>query len=193
MRRSSSSSTRSPAQLLMLLAIMAMYWTAGTTDITVLLEDRVRAEDADLAVARLLRLLRGEDADVAGAHLAARRACRSADRGFGDPGRHSPQDGRLRLHPLLAADVPRRLALFHPAHLRAVGDCDHLHLAGRAGAGQHEEADRLFVGRPYGLRDDGHLRRQHAGRSGRGLSDDQPRPRLGRALPLRRRRLRPHA
>ena len=29
---------------------------------------------ADLAVARLLRLVRGEDADVAGPHLAARRA-----------------------------------------------------------------------------------------------------------------------
>ena len=47
--------------LLMLLAIMAMYWTAGTTDITVLLEDRLRAEDADLAVARLFRVLRGQD------------------------------------------------------------------------------------------------------------------------------------
>ena len=96
--------------LLMLLAIMAMYWTAGTTDIEVLLQDRLRAGDAELAVAGLLRLLRGEDADVAGAHLAARRACRGADRGLGDPGRHPPEDGRLRLHALLAADVPGRLA-----------------------------------------------------------------------------------
>ena len=39
--------------------------------------------DADMAMARLLRLLRGEDADVAGAHLAAGRACRGADRRFG--------------------------------------------------------------------------------------------------------------
>ena len=46
-------------------------------------------QHADLAVARLLRLLRGEDADVAGAHLAARRARRGADRGLGDPGRRS--------------------------------------------------------------------------------------------------------
>ena len=74
--------------LLMLLAIMAMYWTAGTTDIEVLLEDRLRARSAEVAVARLLRLVRGEDADVAGAHLAARRACRGADGGLGDPGRH---------------------------------------------------------------------------------------------------------
>ena len=96
--------------LLMLLAIMAMYWTAGTTDIEVLLQDRVRARSAEVAVARLLRLVRGEDADVAGAYLAARRACRGADGGLGDPGRHPVEDGRLRLPALLAADVPGRLA-----------------------------------------------------------------------------------
>ena len=61
---------------------------------------------ADLAVARLLRVVRGEDADVAGAHLAARRARRGADRGLGDPGRDPAEDGRLRLPALLAADVP---------------------------------------------------------------------------------------
>ena len=95
--------------LLMLLAIMAMYGMAGTTDITVLLKTDFPKDDADLAVARLLRLLRGEDADVAGAHLAARRARRGADGGLRDPRRHSAEDGRLRLHPLLAADVPRRV------------------------------------------------------------------------------------
>jgi NADH-quinone oxidoreductase subunit M len=58
--------------VLMLLAIMAMYWNAGTTDIPTLLRHRqVPAQPADLAVAGLLRLLRGEDADVAGPHLAA--------------------------------------------------------------------------------------------------------------------------
>ena len=96
--------------LLMLLAIMTMYWTAGTTDIEALLQLPLHRGDAEVAVARLLRFLRGEDADVAGAHLAARRACRSADRGLGDPGRHPAEDGRLRLHPLLAADVPGRRA-----------------------------------------------------------------------------------
>ena len=76
--------------VLMLLAIMAMYWHAGTTDIPTLMQHRTfAAGDADLAVARLLRLLRGEDADVAGAHLAARRPRRGADRGLGDPGRRS--------------------------------------------------------------------------------------------------------
>ena len=92
--------------VLMLLAIMAMYWEAGTTDIVTLLHHGFPARPAEMGVARLLRLLRGEDADVAGAHLAARRACRSADRGLGHPRRHPAEDGRLRLPALLAADVP---------------------------------------------------------------------------------------
>ena len=71
--------------VLMLLAIMAMYWQAETTDITVLLHT-ISRRHADMAVARVLRLLRGQDADVAGAHLAAGRACRGADRRLGDPG-----------------------------------------------------------------------------------------------------------
>ena len=75
--------------LLMLLAIMAMYWTPARPTSRCCSRPRFAADDADLAVARLLRLLRGEDADVAGAHLAARRACRGADRGLGDPGRRS--------------------------------------------------------------------------------------------------------
>src|SRR6202011_5345255 len=83
---------------------------------------------ADLGVAGVLCLLCGEDADVAGAHLAAGRACRGADRGFGDPGRDPPEDGRLRLPALLAADVPAGLARLRTANLLAVGDCHHLHL-----------------------------------------------------------------
>jgi NADH-quinone oxidoreductase subunit M len=84
--------------VLMLLAIMALYWNAGTTDIPT------------LGVAGVLRLVRGQDADVAGAHLAAGRACRGADRGLGDPGRDSAEDGRLRLPAVLAADVSAGLA-----------------------------------------------------------------------------------
>ena len=104
--------------VLMLLAIMAMYWTAGTTDIPTLLPSHdVRASAADLALARLLRLLRGEDADVAGPHLAARRPCRGADRRLRDPRRHPPEDGRLRLHPLLAPDVPGGVGVFRAARL----------------------------------------------------------------------------
>ena len=57
--------------LLMLLAIMAIYWEAGTTDIPALLTHGFPPQDADLALVRLPRLIRGEAADVAGAYLAA--------------------------------------------------------------------------------------------------------------------------
>ena len=88
---------------------------------------------------------------------------------------------------------PHRLARLRAADLRALGDRHHLHLAGRAGAGGHEEAHRLFVGGAHGLRHHGHLRADHAGRRRRHLPDDLARHRLGRAVPLRRRHLRPHA
>ena len=42
-----------------------------------------------------------------------------------------------------------------------------LHLAGRAGAARHEEADRLFVGRAHGLRHHRPVRLQPAGDRGR--------------------------
>ena len=71
---------------------------------------RGAAVPADLGVAGVLRLVRGQDADVAGAHLAAGRPCRGADRGLGDPGRDPAEDGRLRLPALLAADVPAGVA-----------------------------------------------------------------------------------
>ena len=94
--------------VLMLLAILAIYVQAGTTDIVALLRGHVPfpGRDAALAVAGVLRLLRRQAADVAGAHLASRRPCRSAHRGLGDPCRHPLEDGRLRLPALLAADVP---------------------------------------------------------------------------------------
>ena len=103
--------------VLMLLAIMALYWNGSTTDIPTLMQHRRAALAADLGVARVLRLLRGEDADVAGAHLAAGCPRRGADRGLGDPGRDPPEDGRLRIPALLAADVPARLARFRAADL----------------------------------------------------------------------------
>jgi NADH-quinone oxidoreductase subunit M len=78
--------------VLMLVAMMAMWWEAGTTDIALLLRHEFPAgpsvlgwqivrRDADAAVAGLLRLVCGEDADVAGAYLAARCARAGADRG----------------------------------------------------------------------------------------------------------------
>src|SRR3712207_7890299 len=46
---------------------------------------------------RLPGLLRGEGADVAGPHLAARRTRGGADRRLRDLGRRPAEDGRLRL------------------------------------------------------------------------------------------------
>jgi hypothetical protein len=80
-----------------------------------------------------------------------------------DPGRHLLKMGgygflrfSLPMFPLASADV-------RAADVHAVCNRDHLHLAGGADAGRHEEADRLFVGGPYGLRDHGHLLAQPAG------------------------------
>ena len=179
--------------VLMLLAMMAMYWHAGTTDIPTLLTHKFPARHAVVAVARLLRLVRGEDADVAGAHLAARRARRGADGGLGDPGRHPAEDGRLRLPALLAADVPAGEPGVRAAGVRALGHRHHLHLAGGAGAGGREEADRLFSVAHMGFVTMGIFSFTRAGRRRRHLPDAVARPRLGRAVPVRRRRLRPHA
>ena len=193
MRASSSSSTRFAGSVLMLLAIMAMYWQAGTTDIPTLLHHAFPRVAPDLGLVRLPRFVRGQDADVAVPHLAAGRPCRGADRGFGHPRRDPLEIGRLRLLALLAADVPASLGRSGAADLRDVGRCNHLHLAGRTGAGGREEAHRLFVGGAYGLRHHGIVRGDDAGRRRRHLPDDLARHRLGRAVPLRRRHLRPHA
>ena len=98
---------------------------------------RLSAWLAEMGVACLLCLLRGENADVAGAHLAARRSCRSADRGLGDPCRHPAEDGWLWVPALFTADVPLGQPRLRAAHLHAVGRRHHLHLAGRADAGGH--------------------------------------------------------
>jgi NADH-quinone oxidoreductase subunit M len=82
-------------------------WEGGTDLIPGAARAAIPRIDADLALAGLLRLLRGEDADVAGAHLAARCARRGADCRIGGARRHPAQDGRLRLPALLAARCSR--------------------------------------------------------------------------------------
>ena len=96
--------------VLMLLAIMAMYWDAGTTDIPTLLTHGFPLGLQTWAWLAFFASFAVKTADVAGAHLAAGRPCRGADRGLGDPRRDPAEDGRLRLPALLAADVPARLA-----------------------------------------------------------------------------------
>ena len=94
--------------LLMLLAIMTMYWTAGTTDIEVLLKTAFApamqkwlwlAFFASFAVKMPMWPVHTWLPD---AHVEAPTA------GSVILAAHPPEDGRLRLHPLLAADVPRR-------------------------------------------------------------------------------------
>src|SRR3546814_18855673 len=102
-----------------------------------------------MAVACVLRIVRGQDADVAGPYLAARRACRSADRRLGDPGGRAAEAGRLWLHPLFAADVPGSVGATRLAGIWPVDGRGGLYLACRARADRHEEADRLFVRRAH--------------------------------------------
>ena len=106
--------------LLMLVAILAtrVHLPGGAHGT---LGRRVRHPDADrvrgdgrlrrhLRAPRLRRVLprlRDQGPDVPVPHLAARRPRRGAHRGLGDPGRRPAQAGRLRLHPVRAAAVPR--------------------------------------------------------------------------------------
>ena len=82
-----------------------------------------------------------------------------------------------------------------PVGLRdhAVADRRRLHRLRRAGAGRHEEADRLFVDLAHGLRHARLLPVQPARRRGRARADDLARLRVGGDVPVRRRAVRPHA
>jgi NADH-quinone oxidoreductase subunit M len=112
--------------VLMLVAMIAMYVDAGhhrhpdaaahSSDAgpLSLLGWQIVGGHADAAVAGLLRLLRGEDADVAGAYLAARCPCAGADRRLGDPGGGAAEDGRLRLPALRLPMFPVASDLLAP-------------------------------------------------------------------------------
>jgi hypothetical protein len=112
--------------VLMLVAMIAMYVDAGTTDIVTLRHNMISSEDftcsgrphrrrrADAAVAGLLCQLRGQDADVAGPYLAARCPRSGADRGVGRAGGDPAEDGGLRLPAVQPADVPGGADLLAP-------------------------------------------------------------------------------
>ena len=97
--------------LLMLVALVYLYTkSGGSFDIATWHKLPLSLSGADPAVLRLLRRLRRQGADVAGPHLAARRARRGAHRRLGGAGRHHAEAGRLRLPALLDADRAGRLA-----------------------------------------------------------------------------------
>src|SRR5581483_2414027 len=151
------------------------------------------ARGADPALLRLPLRVRGEGADVAGAHLAAGRAHRGAHRRLGGAGGDPAQARRLRLRPLQPADPARCLPHPRPHDDRALAHRRGLHRAGRAGAGRHEAPDRVLLDLAHGLRDARLLHLQRVRRRGRAGADDLARLRLGRDVPVRRRALRPHA
>ena len=91
--------------VLMLVAMLWMAREAGTTYVPALMAHDFPPEAQSVAVPGVPRVVRGEAADVAGAHLAARRARAGADRGFGDPGGRAAEARRLWLRALFAADV----------------------------------------------------------------------------------------
>ena len=179
--------------VLFLVAILVLYFHEGTTDIPTLMAGELRPDAAEVAVARDVRLVRGQDPDVAVPHLAAGCPCRGADRGLDPFGGRAAEARRLRLSALLAADAAGRLRVLHAADLHALGRRGDLHLPGRADAGGHEEADRLLVDRPHGHRHDRHLHAECARPGRQHLPDAEPRHRVGRAVHGRGRGLRPPA
>ena len=91
--------------LLMLVALIYLYnKSGGSFDILTWHKLPLARQRADLPVLRLLRGLRGQGADVAGAHLVAGRARRGAHRRLRRAGRDHAEARRLRLPALLAAD-----------------------------------------------------------------------------------------
>ncbi|VWX62279.1 hypothetical protein VARIO8X_60140 [Burkholderiales bacterium 8X] len=158
-----------------------------------LAQTAARLERADLPLLRLLRGFRGQGADVAGTHLAARRTRRGADRRLGGAGGHHAEARRLRLPSLLDADRAGCLARVGLAHDRPVADRRHLRRPGGAGPAGHEEAGGVFVGRAHGLRHARLLHLQRPRHGGRHRADDCPRLRVGRHVPRHRRAVRPRA
>ncbi len=172
--------------VLMFLALLTMYFQAGTTDIPTLMQHDFPTAAADLAVARGARRVRGQAADVAGAYMAAGRPRRGSDGRIGHPRRRAAEVRRLRVPAVLAADAAGSVGRVHAADVRPRHHRHHLYLPGRAGPGGHEEAHRLFLGRAHGLRHDRHLYPDRAGDPGLAVPDAEPRHRLRRPVPRRR-------
>ena len=106
----------------------------------------------------VLHRLHRQAAVVPVPHLAPRRARRGADADQHDPGGRPAEDRRLRPDPAgLAAGAGRRVCL----RLRRgrAGDRQHpLRRPGGDGPDRLQEAGRLQLGQPHGLRDAGHGR-----------------------------------
>ena len=88
----------------MLVGLIYLYLKGGSWQLADMAALPLTMPRADVAVLRLPGRVRGQGADVPGAHLVAGRARRGADRRLGDPGGDHAEDRRIRLPALLAAD-----------------------------------------------------------------------------------------
>ena len=121
-------------------------------------------------VLRLRARVRDQGADVPVPHVAARRPRGGAHRGQRDPGRRAPEDGHLRLPPLLPAAVSGREPPLRAVDVRALGGRHHLRGVGLHRAARHQEAGGLFQREPPGLRGPRALHPHRAGDGGRPAS-----------------------
>ena len=101
--------------LLMLVAFIYLYQKSGSFALAGLVRAAAVARDADPDLRRVLRRVRGQGADVAGAHVAAGCAPGGADRRLGRARGDHAQDRRVRLRALHPADPARREPLPVPA------------------------------------------------------------------------------
>ena len=179
--------------VLMLLALLAMWFYAHTTDITVLLHTHFPARMQFWLFLALMASFAVKvpmwplhtwlpdahvEAPTAGSVILAGVLLKMGAYGF------------LRFSvPMLPIASAHLAPLIYTLSVVAV---IYTSLRG-AGAGGHEEADRLFLGRAYGRRHDRHLHLQRAGDPGRAVPDAVARHRLGGAVPGCRRALRPAA
>ena len=170
--------------VLMLLAIMAMFWDAGTTDIRLLLAHDFPAGMqtwlwlaffASFAVKMPMWPVHTwlpdahVEAPTAGSVILAGILLKLGGYGF--------LRFSLPMFPLASADFApfiftlSVIAIIYTSLVALMQE-------------DIKKTDRLFVGGAYGLRDDGDLRRQCAGRTGRDLPDAEPRADIGGLVPL---------
>ena len=177
--------------LVMLAAVVGLYVvTANAGHPTYLMSELShithRPGHAEVAVRRLLLRLRGQGADVPGAHLAGRHDRERHRRHERAAGVHPRQDRHLRDAALLPRAVPRRLALGDAGRGHAGADLDRLRRHGRGRPGRHAAADRSDLAEPLRPHRARHLRVHQPGHVRLDPLHGQPRGRHGCAVPGRR-------
>ena len=174
--------------LLMLVAFIYLYFQSGGS-FEILDYQRLphRHDRADTDFHRLLPVVRGQGAHVAGTYLVAGCPRRGAHRRFGGAGGDYAENRRLRFPALQPADCAGRQPLSVRLHHHHFPDSGGVHQLRRAGAERHEKAHRLFFHLAHGLRYAGFFHVQCTRHGRRPGADDFPRIRLCRHVSVRRR------